>query len=485
MSKKISPELVKSLKSLLDEGHSETYARKWLKDKLKLSKSRTNELYNEIKQSIDKSENLGLEFISEKYTYNQLNDTYIVNLKCQSKPLVISGSKHRSICRSYSEWGEGLTVDQIVKKYALTPEIFDEYRRIFNLTKTKEPLSIEEVLDNSIEDNVSKILEEKRYKIYQSYEKESWRQIQGDAVKWQSFQARKFDPWANFLNSWEPPQYSPVEFLGENKKGNNYFIASLSDIHVGLVSNSRYNYFKGGWSHKHLEESIKSYTDQIREFVGNRKDGFKSAYLLLAGDICHTLTGFTDKGTKLEAEHLGEEQFDLAFNVIVYFINELLTIFPEIHLKSVAGNHSSFGDYVVAKVLEAYYRNENRIKFEIVTTRYVSFKIENSLFILEHGYSPWYHSRLPKTGPARENYINGLFLAKPELLQGIKHKYYISADQHHSESKETNHYEQIMLSTIVGADRHSDNCGYVNRPRQNCLIVDNKGLKEVIHFYFD
>lgn len=482
---RVTPDIVEELKNKLANAETERNCRKWFRHVTGLAKSQANNVYNETIKSLDKTEEYGLEFVSEKYTYNQLNDSYVVNLKCQSKPLVISGSKHRAICRAYSEWGDNMNADQITKKYALTPEIFEEYRRIFSLTKSKEPLSIEEVLENSIEDNVGKILEEKRYKIYQSYEKESWKTIQSAALKWERFQAKEFDPFCNFIESWSPPEYKSVELKNRSEQSDKYWIASLSDIHVGLASNGRFNYFKGGWSHKDLESSIKQYVNKIRADVENRKIGFKEAYLLLAGDICHTLTGFTDKGTKLEFEHLGEEQFDLAFNVIVFYINELLTIFPRISLKSVAGNHSSFGDYVVAKVLQSYYRNEPRINFEITTTRYLPFKIENSLFILEHGYSPFYKSRLPRSGPQRENYINGLFLSKPELLQGIKTKYYLSADQHHAELKETNFYEQIMFSTIVGGDRHSDNCFYVNRPRQNCLVVDKEGLREIIHFYFD
>jgi len=491
--KKINPEIIEKLQVFLKEGHKESDVRRWFRETLGLSKSQGNSVYNETVKSLKsvaKSDNIisdsaGLEFVSDRYTYNQLNDTYVINLKCQGKPLVVSGSRHRAICRSYSDWGDGLNSDEICKKYALTPEIFDEYRRIFSLTKQKEPLSIEEVLENSVEDNVGKILEEKRYKIYQQYEKESWKNIQAAAIKWQRFQAKEFDPFCNFIESWNPPVYNPVEFKNKTKVGDKHFVASLSDIHVGLISHGRFNYFKGEWSHKDLEESIKQYTAKIRDEVDNRKTGFKDAYLLLAGDICHTLSGFTDKGTKLEYEFIAENQFDLAFNIIVYFLNELLAIFPEINIKSVAGNHSSFGDYVVAKALEAYYRTEPRLKFEITTKRYLPFKIEDSLFILEHGYSPFYKSRLPNAKNQRENYINGLFLSKPELLQGIRTKYYLSADQHHSETKETNFYEQIMFSTIVAADRHSDNCGYVNRARQNCLVIDKEGLREIIHFYFD
>lgn len=488
---KIHQDTITKLQTMLFEGYPETEVRKWLRTELHLSKSQGNAKYNEIVSGLKKVkktepvDNVGLEFVSEKYTYNEVTDVYIVNLKCQSKPLVISGAKHRAICRSYSEWGEGLTADEICKKYALTPTIFDEYRRVFNLTKQKEPLSIEEVMANSVEDNVAKILEEKRYKIYQQFEKESWKRIQGAALKWEKFQSKQFDPFVNFLESWQPPIYNKVKLETSNKKNDKYLVATLSDIHVGLISHDRYNYLKGKWNHEELEKSVKSYVAQMRDEVADRKTGFKSAYLLLMGDICHTLSGFTDKGTKLETEFLAENQFDLAFNITVYFINELLTFLPEVNIKSVAGNHSSFGDYVVAFALEKYFRNEPRVTFENTTKRFLTFRIEDTLFLIEHGYSAHYHARLPEAGAKRETYITNLFLTKPDLLKDLKQKVFISADQHHMEAREYHSFEHYMLGTIVSADRHSDNCGYNNRPRQSCLVVDKDGVKGLLHFFFD
>jgi len=77
-----------------------------------------------------------------------------------------------------------------------------------------------------------------------------------------------------------------------------------------------------------------------------------------------------------------------------------------------------------------------------------------------------------------------LFLSKPELLQGTKHRYYLTADQHHSEI-ETSDYELIMFSTFVGGDKHSDNSNLFSRPRQNLLLVGESGVEQIINIYFD
>ena len=127
MSKKISPEIIKELKYLFDQKVPEAGIRRWFRETAGLKKTQGNAVFNQIKESFNKvktNPDLGLEFISDKYTYNKIDDVYCINLKCQVKPLVVSGSKHRAICRSFSEWGDNLTCDEIVKKYTLTPEIF-------------------------------------------------------------------------------------------------------------------------------------------------------------------------------------------------------------------------------------------------------------------------------------------------------------------------------------------------------------------------
>jgi hypothetical protein len=104
---------------------------------------------------------------------------------------------------------------------------------------------------------------------------------------------------------------------------------------------------------------------------------------------------------------------------------------------------------------------------------------------LDHGYSAVTKSRLPAPGSGRENYINNLFMTKPEQLQNAKRLYYISADQHHMESSELTNVEHYMFSTLVGGCRYADNSGYKSRPRQSALVVTEKGVTQFLHFFFD
>lgn len=490
MNDRITPQIISEMKVKLESGVSETDLRKWFREVTSLKKSRANQLFSSIKKSLEVADfddnKSGFPIVNDRYVYNEENDTYIINLKNHAKPLVISGAKHRAICRSYSNWGESLTCAEICRKYRLTPEIFNEYKTIFKLVKSKEPLSTEQILLDPVEKNVSQILEEKRYKIYQEYEKEIWKTTQKDAIKWRKFQAHQLDPFSILLESWTPPQYEKVKWELKSKFDDKVLLINVADIHVGAKSDGRFLYRKNGWNIEMLASAMQDYAAKIANVISSRRYGYKSAVLTIGGDIIHTLTGYTDRGTKLEYEFIEEDQIDFAFNILVLFVQNILKLFPFVEVKSVSGNHSSLGDYIVSKMLSIYFRDEDRINFEISNKRYLPFKINNSLFVLDHGASgKGVLSKLPGKGETRNAYIQSILLSKPELLQDINQKYFITNDKHHFEYEEHTDFELILCPSIVGGDKYSDLLGLASRSSQCMFTVDNSGISEIIRLYFN
>ncbi len=452
-----------------------------------IPRRRAAEIYREYKAKFD---NPAIQ-ISEKYTWNKETDKYVIPLKCRKAPLVISGAKHRAICRDYSAWHGDLTAHDICVNYSLTPEIFNEYRRIFNLTKEREPLSAEEAWENDEDESVELILEQKRYSIYQKYEKEDWHRTQKDAEKWRAFEARQLDPFSRFLDRWSPPKYikSSQKSSQNNRssqKSSQIAMINVNDIHVGAKADERFLYRQRNWRYEDLKAAMSDYFLKIEKEMAGRKSPPNECIVNLAGDILHTLTGYTDAGTKLDYEFLGEDQLEFAFSLLLEFFGGLLSVFDRISIKSVSGNHSYFGDYTVARMLELYYRKEDRIVFEISSKRYIPYKVLNSLVILEHGATgKGIKSKVPRGGPARDSYIKSVLLDKPEMLIGIKDRYLVVGDTHHYEHIEKSEYNMIICPSIVGGDLYSDFNGWKSRPSQCMFVFDESGMKETIRFYFD
>ncbi len=415
------------------------------------------------------------------YVFNKQTRQYIVMLKNAGRNLIIPEELHKNLMKAYCD---DMPVDEMSIKFAFPAALIPEYKTVFQWKRRGIPITDEDAEGYTAVECAEKMLEEKKFDILQEFNKQSWKQTQSDALKWQEFEYSKLNPFESFLETWTPPKYVPKKF-SETKCSEKSLILGVSDVHFGLFAQERYLYTQKEWTIEDTKECIVSYAKQVRQFVNERKGKFKEVRVCLAGDLIHSTSGFTDKGTKIEAHPLKEEQLEQAFSSLVMFLQEVLDIFPSVSVYSVPGNHDSMMDYTLAKMLSIYFKDEPRINFEITSKRFLTFKILDSFFLLDHGYAATTKSRLPRHGPSRNNYINTLLLSKADLLYGVKHKYYLSADQHHSESYESNGFEGFMFPTLAGGCRYADNSVLRSRQRQTGLVVTEKGVSEVIYFYFD
>jgi len=425
---------------------------------------------------------------TDKYIYNKEDDKYVIYLKSASSNVVLSGDVVRGIKENYSNWcGEKNSINQICRNYKIPRNYMVEILRVLEITHDSEPVTNEELLKKDVDVITDDLLQKKKFKLHQEFQKRSWKQTEEAAAKWLKLEEGVYNPFVNFLQGWEPPKHTPIKYTGpslSDKPKNKTLLVGLSDVHFGAKTNSNESYRAKGYSTQEAAECLETYAESIKEIVQDRNHGFSECVLTSLGDILHTSgSGVTTKGTPLVHDCIKEEQFNFAFNSIVKFIDNLLSLFPSVRVKSVKGNHNDVGDYILFEALKAYYRTESRIAFDNFQTDHGLFKIENCLFIISHGYSAEYKGRIPTAGKARESYVANLFLSKPQELIGVNQKVLITADQHHLEMKEYAEFEHYMFSTTVRGDKHSESMGLNNIARQSCFVVDASGIKEVVYCY--
>ena len=473
--------------------------RKYLSSSLRYSKEQIEAVLRELKKdssripTVEKTpkakENIewksNLKF-TDKYIYNKQDDKYIMYLKAASGNIVLPGDIVRGIKENYSNWvGEEHSINQISRNYQIPRNYVVELLKVLGITHDSEPITDEQLVDKNVGEVVNELIQKKKFQLYQEFQKESWKNTEEDASKWRRMQEGFLDPFVNFINSWTPPEKNPVAFSPgqKDKTDKKSFLVGLSDVHFGAKSNQDESYRNKGYSSKEAVEYILKYAEEIKEAVKSRDYYFDECVLAAMGDILHTTgAGYTTKGTMLVHDCIKEEQFTVAFNSIVLLIDSLLETFPNVRVKSVKGNHNDFGDWVLFKTLQAYYRNEARITIDVFQTDHGLFKVKNTLFVISHGYSAEYKGKLP-SGKARESYIANMFLSRPEELLGVKQKVLLTADQHHLEMREYAEFEHYMLSTTVNGDKHSEAYGLNNIARQTCFVIDSNGIKEMIYVY--
>ena len=422
---------------------------------------------------------------TDNYVYNKADDKYVIYLKAANGNVVFPGEVIRGIIENYSNWLDNpRSINEICRNYKIPRSYFNELKSVLNITHDSLPVSKEELLEKDIDTISEDILEKKRFQLYQKLQKSSWEQTQEAANKWFFFQSGVIEPMKEFFSSWQPPKYTPIKYTGTKKSSKRSMLVGLSDLHFGAYANPKDSYTNKEQKTQDIVDYLDKFAKEISETVNERSVPFEECVVASLGDILHTTgQGFTNKGTLLRHDCLKEEQFNIAFNSLVKFLGNMLETFPKVRVAAVKGNHSPFGDYVLFKALQAYYRTEKRIAFDVCQSDHGMIRIQDTLVLITHGYSSEYKAKLPSEGKARESYIANLFLSKPELLVGAVSKVFLSADQHNFSCGEYAEFERYMLSTPVKGDAYAEALGLNSIPRQSCLVISDEGVKEIVHCF--
>lgn len=506
-------ELVNEVREMMRAGESRSVINQHIEDTTGFRKTKRNELYNEIvaeinyrmgnPEEVDETDVETLLAVSpgsstkavveqklefgERYTYNKDSDQYVVFLKSAARNVVVPGATHRAMLKAYSNWtGEARSIDELCNAFEMPREYFEEYKSIMGWTHGHEPVTKEQLESTPTDKLVEDILSSKRFELNQKFQKEDWKETQKDAELWREFCNKRVDPFVEALANWVPPEYKGIpdcEFKATNS--GKIFVVGAFDLHIGALAEGRYLFRGKTWNIETAKEAIMSYLSQIRREVENRIDGFDKAVLLMGGDIMHGIRGMTEKGTPLLCDKTRDTQVDAALDILTFFISGLAELFPSIEVHGVRGNHDGTEVYLLMKAIEAYFHTEDRIGFNIHSSRTAVFRIGPVLTLLDHGASDTYKGKIPKAPKARESYIQSLLLAHPDLLAGVKQKIFVCGDMHHTEQKEYNDFEYYMFGAMPLGDKYASDLNLDARPRQNCLVVDESGVRENISFYFD
>lgn len=426
-----------------------------------------------------------LEF-KEKYTYNKETDTYVTPLKSRTKPLVLSGAKHRAIIKSLSNLlSASQTVEEVALKYGIPVKYLEEYKKIHSITRDSLPLSAEEIEDNTIEESAGQLLEEKKFCIAQNYEKLDWKDTQKDATAWREFQAEQLDPFSLALETWTPPKLTTLPTPQGQVKGKTLVIG-LSDLHFGSAANARYMFNRPDWSTEKTVEAVDKYASNIIQTVNERTYQFNKALILGLGDLIHSVSGKTARGTELKYDCVREEQLEYALTSITTFITRILGVIPKVDVHSVYGNHNYETEMALFRALEMAFSKDDRIKFYHYSSRPAAFREGNTLFLLDHGADSEERAYVPTGSDSKlQLHVQSLLLSNPEMLSGCSSRIFCTGDKHHWENIEYNDFEFFMFSTIIGGDEHANVNNLRNRPRQSCLVLDDNGVSEILHVFFD
>jgi hypothetical protein len=387
---------------------------------------------------------------------------------------------------AYSNWNNNPeSYQDIANTYGMHINWVKEYFKIMKWTHASEPVTDEEVKYGDHKEAINRVLQQQKTKITQELQTKDWEQTQKDALEWRKFVAGKVDPFEQAIRKYEHKPAPALEYKLDNTKDTqNVFLLGLSDLHFGGKANSDELYSGADFNAEVITQIIDEYAQKIAATANNRTTKFEKCVVCVIGDILHTLTGFTEKGTRLEADVLREEQFDLAFKGLNRFITRMYEVFGKLEFHVVKGNHAGPDEYTLFHSIKNYYRTEKNVLFNLYKSRAAMFRVKNTAVLLDHGDSDFIKAKVPK-GKERESYVQKRLLQNPDKLAGCTSRIMIQGDMHHFEQLEYPNFEFFMFGSPVTGDRYADHLALGSRPRQNCLVIGEDGVEEVLHYYFD
>jgi len=398
-------------------------------------------------------------------------DSYII-IK-DDKRLKVSKEKLKNLYYDYCELN--LTQEETAIKNDIIKPDFKIIKQAFDIIHDSLPLTNEQILDNSVEDNIMEVLKNKKRKIQEKKPIEELRHLRNIAEKYYEkyYQAQRIVEELEI----EPISFSPSDYKVDPSPEKNDMLVTLADLHYGKqVLADMVMGVEEDFNTNTLERRLKKYQEDIIKNIKIHKPD--KVYIVDLGDIADDPQAQTYPNQILNQDVTGADQILGCVELISDFILNIHQYHDNIKYIQLPGNHSADElnvDVLIGGMIEKLLESYKTIETEVVKKFYHYEKINEHNFIFSHG------NHLSNSKYKREN--NLLNIMRAMNLNG--YTYFITGHKHHESDTGTS-YEHKQVPSIVGNDSYSSERLNVNsRPAQMHFIVSESGLTGRRKTYFD
>lgn len=277
--------------------------------------------------------------------------------------------------------------------------------------------------------------------------------------------------------------------LTKTKKGR-CIIVNCFDWHMGAQCRAEESRNGREWNVELCHKAIDDYAKKIIEIILEDNVGFEKIIINWGGDLYHTFTGMTAKGTILETEIKGPLQFKEIYAAMVRFTETLLQFTDTIENYYVKGNHGGHFDFGLGFSVAQHFVNfteENREKnngkvctWEVSMNEMLDYEVNGHLIMLHHGASA--DSKFSFAA----NQKNSVHLVCEKVTNSVqkrtnkiyKEKHIFVGDKHHSQHLQFSSDIYFHQSgALTSADLYAQNMNLISRPSQVVCKFDENGLK--------
>ena len=397
-------------------------------------------------------------------------DSYIIYK--DDKKIELSKDKLKNLYYDYCELN--LTQEETALKNDIIKPDFKIIKQAFDMIHDSLPLTDEEILENSVEDNIMEVLKNKKRKIHEQKPIEELRHLRDIAEKYykQYYQAERIIEEVDI----NPIEFSPSQFKIEPSDKKNDMLITLADLHYGKqVISDLVMGVEEDFNRNTLEKRLNTFKEEIIKNIEIYKPD--RIYIVDLGDIADDPQAQTYPNQHLNQDVTGADQILGCVDLVSQFILDIHQYHDNIKYIQMPGNHSADelnADIIIGSMISRLLESYRTIETKVVKKFYHYEKINEHNFIFSHG------NHLSNSKYKREN--NLLNIMRAMNLNG--YTYFITGHKHHESDTGTS-YEHKQVPSIVGNDSYSSERLNVNsRPAQMHFIVTEPGLTGRYKTYF-
>lgn len=265
---------------------------------------------------------------------------------------------------------------------------------------------------------------------------------------------------ADLVKPAEPVE--PIEFAYEP----DLMVAVVEgDPHSGSYGRKQY----GGddWDIKEFEKVNKAAMSSLVSSLPYAH----TALLVDLGDLIHDPSagkGQTNSGNQLDCDGLFWESVEAAIRVKIYTIQLMLSRFPAVVVRIANGNHDGRAAGYISRILEAFYRNEDRVTVVRNDTAFWYYQHGKTAIGVSHGDT------------VRKGADYPLLMAndQPQLWGETECRYWLLGHVHHKDVKDYPGCRVEYFPTLAGKDNYHHSAGY-RAPREITAMVYSAEYGEV------
>lgn len=389
--------------------------------------------------------------------YDEKNDVYLTANLDNTGIVKIDGEMHRQMKKSYSDDGEGDTIEQMSRKFKLPTSFLSNYVKMCGWTHGMDIYTDEEIQSRTIDDLVEESVNIKRNKILEKSAKKYWASIEKDADSYRLLQ----ETWGNEFKSLIGQKATKVKPYKIEKSDAPYAVVmSPTDLHYG----------KHGWKDEVGEEySLEIARERLLSSTANlisRFAGRPEKIIVATGsDWFHidNEDGSTTKGTPQDMAGSPAQILMQGCKLAREHIDMLRAVCP-VEVVFMRGNHDRHSALALMMYLDAVYEDTDEVQVicDPKTRQYLNYG--NNLLGFTHGDG------------VKGNDLPALMATEQRQAWGdLENHTWFHGHLHHMKTTEMNGALIMQLPSLAGHDRYHYKKGYtMNKAGMSAHIIDKE-----------